>query len=140
MCFDAKGVQEDASEWGFAWIDIAEMRGVAPGRSFENCWPYIKAQQFIRDRYKKHAGSKRSMNLFFAYQELDQSTIRASYVQPTNFIRLPHIQVLDVPLDARCYEKSSITAEETKRVMRAAFINEFDSVLKSHLLTSNYAE
>ena len=140
MCFDAKGVQDNTSEWGFVWIDIAEIRGVGSGRSFENCWPYIKAQHFIQDRYKNHTGSKHSMNLFVAYQQLDQSTMRAFYVQPTILLRISHIQVLDVPLDARWYRKRSMTAEETRRVMRAAFINEFDSVLKSHLLTSNHAE
>ena len=58
MCFDAEGVQGDTSEWGFAWIDMAEVCDIAPGQKCENWWPLIKAKHYLRDKYKDHPGSQ----------------------------------------------------------------------------------
>ncbi len=57
VCFDAEGVQGDTSEWGFAWIDVAEVCDIAPGKRCENWWPSIKAKHFLREKYKEHLGS-----------------------------------------------------------------------------------
>ena len=59
MCFDAEGVKTKASELGFAWLLVSDIRNIAPGERCQNWWPFIQARHFLRQKYAKITAQNR---------------------------------------------------------------------------------
>ena len=73
MCFDAEGVKQNASEFGFAWILASEIRDVPPGDDCQNWWPYVRAKHFLREKHTQHSRRYTDGNPWGFWKEFGQT-------------------------------------------------------------------